>query len=616
MIMSAITAISLAGCGGAPSGESGGTPVVRIEDKRDLTPAEYTRMNLVGTDALGREIVEKSSDTGTTRYVGIFYSLWLGQHKDGQTDIYDITKILQTEGGEMRLRDTSVDYDDTRVNEFHFFAEPLYGYYSMEDPWVLVRHMELLTLAGIDYLCCDMTNTVIYPQVGHKLIRVLLAFQEQGFDPPKLMFYTNSASGSTVNKIYNEYYKDHPEYDSVWFKPNGKPAIVGVTSQNGGASEEFGKANLISAEMEEYFDVFESQWPTSMMTGAIEHENALPWMSWYYPQHIHPQSKAINVSIAQHSPAKISYSAKDPRSSRAYDHVNDWLDDDFTAGANFETEWKTVFDSLGRGEIIENVLVTGWNEWMAIKTPYNGEVSYCDGWNDEYSRDAEMMKGSCGDNFYLQLVRNLREYKYVKGLHYKYQTATVDIHDPSQLFFWEGVKAHYVDFRGDAISRNFEDAVGKGRYTDFSNRNDITDVKVVHDASNLYLYVKTAEDVTAHGEGDEKWMNVLIGAGEAENSFNGFNFLVNRRPGKDGKTSVEECLGGGYRWKDAGEAEYAVYGDVILYQIPLSLLGLTKDNCYIRLKVCDNVTNPDDIMEYYISGDCAPIGRFAYSYGY
>lgn len=614
--MAALSAFG-GGCGKTENNESGKDPsgIIRVTDNRGLTPEEYTRLNVVGTDALGRKITEKSSETGTTRYVGIFYSLWLGQHKSGQTDIYDITKILQTEGGEMRLRDTSKNYDDTRTNEFHFFAEPLYGYYSMGDPWVLVRHMELLTLAGIDYLCCDMTNTVIYPEVVHKLANVLLEFQRQGFNPPKLMFYTNSSSGSTVNNVYQNFYKDHPEYDSVWFKPNGKPAIAGVTSKNNGASDAWEEGDFISAQMEEYFDVFESQWPTSKMTGAAENENALPWMSWYYPQHIHPGTKAMNVSIAQHSETQISYSAKAPESSRGYDHVNDWKESDFTAGVNFETEWKTVFDYLKKGEDVQNVLVTGWNEWMAIKTPYNGDVSYCDGWNDEYSRDAEMMNGSCGDNFYLQLMRNLRDYKYVKRLHYKYRTATTDIRDPSSLSFWNDVKAHYRDFKGDAIARDYENAVGKGRYTDNSNRNDITDVKVVHDDENLYLYVKTAENVTAYNGTDENWMNVLIGVGEEDGGFNGFGYLLNRKPGTDGKTSLEKSSGG-YRWQSAGEAEYAVYGNVILYKVPLSALGLNKNNCYIRFKVCDNVTKPDDIMNYYISGDCAPIGRLAYSYGY
>ena len=68
---------------------------------------------------------------------------------------------------------------------------------------------------------------------------------------------------------------------------------------------------------------------------------------------------------------------------------------------------------------------------------------------------------------------------------------TIDLADET-LAQWENVKAHYRDFAGDAMERNYKDAVNKGTYTDTSNRNDITDVKVVHNSTDLFVYVKTA----------------------------------------------------------------------------------------------------------------------------
>jgi hypothetical protein len=73
---------------------------------------------------------------------------------------------------------------------------------------------------------------------------------------------------------------------------------------------------------------------------------------------------------------------------------------------------------------------------------------------------------------------------------------------------------------------------------------------------------------------------------------------------------------GGYAWQTAGEASYTVSGNVMQISIPLSALGLTKDNCYVQFKVTDNVTKYDDIMDYYVTGDSAPIGRLSYTYGY
>ena len=53
----------------------------------------------------------------------------------------------------------------------------------------------------------------------------------------------------------------------------------------------------------------------------------------------------------------------------------------------------------------------------------------------------------------------------------------------------------------------------------------------------------------------------------------------------------------------------------MLYKIPLSALGLTADNCRIEFKVTDNITEPGNILNYYVSGESAPLGRLSFSYG-
>lgn len=603
--------MGLAACNSGTTSESSqGTE--RVSDARALTPEQYTVMNTVGTDALGRAFAEADKERGGNRYVGIWYSLWLGQHTYMQTSIYDNEVLLSTEEGAAKLASTE-DCEETRLNEFHFCSQPLYGYYNMLDPWVVTRHIELLTAAGIDYLCFDTTNAIVYQDVAKLVLETLQKYQNQGFKVPKAMFYVNSNAGTTARKIYNEFYQTE-KYDDVWFSPNGKPMIVSITSDNGGASDQLlGNPNytdVFPEELADRFDLRESQWPQ----GIIEHENALPWMSWKYPQSIHPNLNAISVSVAQHDPFQINFSAKGPHSSRGYDHTTGKLYSDYQKGQNFESQWKTVFDYEAQGKTVENVMLTGWNEWMAIKTFNGNETVFCDVYNEEYSRDIEMMAGSCGDNFYLQMIRNMREYKFETAKHYKYQKMTVDLSDET-LTQWGSVKAHYRDFSGDAMARNFKDAVGKGVYTDTSNRNDITDIKVVHNSSDLYVYVKTAEEITPYNGTDTNWMNLLIGTDSGEASFEGYQYIINRNPNADGTTSIEKS-DGGFRWSKAGSATYKLYGDVIVYKIPLSALGLDADNCHIRFKAADNVTKQDDIMDYYVSGDCAPIGRLSYSYGY
>lgn len=108
------------------------------------------------------------------------------------------------------------------------------------------------------------------------------------------------------------------------------------------------------------------------------------------------------------------------------------------------------------------------------------------------------------------------------------------------------------------------------------------------------ITVRIKLDESAHSDGKRR-----------RESFAGFQYIVNRSPDGSGKTSVEKSRGG-FSWESAGSAQYAVSENVVLYSIPLASLGLTAQNCYIRIKACDNVTTPDDIMDYYVSGDSAP----------
>ena len=574
----------------------------------------FSVMNLSGTDALGRRIETVREAPGQAKHVGVFYSVWLGQHQSGQRAIYDIQKLLNTNPAALNDPEGSTE---SPLREFHFWGEPLYGYYSMSDPWVVTRHVELLTNASIDYLCIDATNTVIYEPSTVNLLEALLRFQKQGFSVPKVVFYTNTRSGTTVERLYDLFYKSG-KYESVWFKPRGKPMIVGITEANGNASDmtryeaqnqEGGVyVDFIRPAMKRYFDVRESQWPNGEYN-----ENSQPWMSWQYPQWNH--NGTVAVPVAQHSHTQIAASSMDPECSRAYNNKTKKVEQDWTAGASFQTMWDAVFASKKK---VDNVLVTSFNEWMAIKyAKDSGDVFFVDVYNHEFSRDIEMMKGGYNDNFYLQLVQNVRKFKYAD------KAGSVS----------GGGEATYADFAGDALPRNFSNAAGTGKYIDQSNRNDITEIKVSHDKKNLYFRIKTAADITPYNGSDLNWMNVLIRSQGSEN-FEGYHYIINRRPeGKSteagagaeagegtpaiagsGTTSVERSSGG-YNWVTSGDAEYVVKGNVMQLVIPLANLGLSAEDCAIEFKVADNVTEYDDIMDYYVTGDSAPLGRLNFSYG-
>ena len=152
-------------------------------------------------------------------------------------------------------------------------------------------------------------------------------------------------------------------------------------------------------------------------------------------------------------------------------------------------------------------------------------------------------------------------------------------------------------------------------YTDNSNRNDIAETRIAHDDDNLYILVKTVDDITEYESG-ENWMNVLIKTqnSTAASSWESFDYIINRAPSGN-KTSVEKSTGG-RNWQKSGEADIAVEGNQMFITVPLSALGLSANGVKFEFKVADNVTDYSDIMDYYVSGDSAPIGRLRYSYGY
>ena len=592
-LLLALFLTAFAGCGG---GEE------RVEDTRELTPFQYTTLNLSSTDREGRTVRSGDAEIEGS-YVGLFYHIWHGYHTNGYPEIYDITKLLAED------EEAFWDMNNTRGKErYHYWGEPLYGYYCSDDPWVITRHIELLTMAGVDYLVYDTTNTVVYTQAIEAIFQKLSYFQDQGWDVPKVAFYTNTNSMSTIKRIYETWYAQG-KYQDLWFSFGEKPLIIGVLGQDEGMVMSPDEVAALNEEYQEFFDFRISTWPNLNL--VKDYEWGFPWMDWEYPQSYF--NGTMSVSLAQHPGSRMSEGAMS-NNGRGFNYDTFRNDSSLTElGANYAGQWQTVFDwnAANPKRPVNNVFLTGWNEWIAIKKNDGLTYFFVDTFNEEYSRDIEMMAGGYEDNYYLQTVDNIRAFKYEPAKHYLTDQVTVDLEDQN-FADWTGA-AHFKDFEGDTLDRNFRDAINKDPYVDTSGRNDITDVMVTHDGQNLYIKVTAAEEIT-DPEG-ENWMNVLIKTDEdLANSFAGYKYIVNRHP--DGTVTSVERSTGGYEWETAGTAQLRVYGDTMLLAIPLEALGLTADNCFVQLKVADNVQNPDDIMDYYVTGDSAPIGRLSYTYGY
>ncbi|MBQ7164709.1 MAG: hypothetical protein IJU84_01120 [Clostridia bacterium] len=606
-LLCAISAVSFTACktGKTSSVDSSGTsgqeiPVERVADERNMDAYSYTTANVSATDKEGRT-ARAGDERKDGNFVGLFYHIWHGNDNTRTYGkVYDITELLNNDPES--LWDIHGN-EASPLGRFHYWGQPLYGYYCSYDPYVIRKHAELFTMAGVDYLVYDTTNAVVYTDTVNEIYKVFQEYHDLGWNVPKIAFYCNTSTSATVRTIYENWYKKGL-YKDLWFSLDGeKPLIIGV-------SDELTEAQY--AEYTEFFDFRESQWPYGYNKDL---RRGFPWMDWEYPQKNY--NGTISVSLAQHSGARMSQ-REISNHGRGFDYsVFSNVSAKTRLGPNFEGQWQTVFDNNAdaKKRPINNVFITGFNEWKAIKYADGQEVFFVDTFDEEYSRDIEMMKGGYDDNYYLQMTDLIKKFSFTEAKHYVYDTHTVDIEDGS-LAGWAEVKANFKDFTGEAASRNHSDAFSVNTYTDDSGRNDISDVSVTHDENYLYVLVKTADDVTEYNGTDENWMTLLVKTKDGnENTFGGYDYIINRSPKENGKTTVERSSGG-YNWQAAGEADYRVYGNAFVYRIPLASLGLTADKCYIRLKANDHVTAFDDIMDYYVSGDSAPIGRLGYTYGY
>lgn len=612
---------AFAACGGG--GKQSGTLTGTLRDSDDYSTGF---MRTSATDDYDRSFGEVTDYNGNV--VGIFYFLWLSQasvttNVDSYIEDGNVEAVLT--GDEVGM-----------APAFTYWGEPMYGFYQVEDEWVVRKHVELFINAGLDFICFDCTNNDFYQAAAKAVLDVLLEYAEMGYDVPRAMFMTNSDSTLMTENIYNAFYR-RDTYDAVWFYGNGdKPWII---SSYAGSD-----ANILDR-----FYFKPAQWPNRSYN-----ENGFPWISWHYPQEMYTDREndytIMSVSVSQHTGiggslsdagvTGINFSISGLFAPYNYDTLSDSLKarvssetatkyynynwgrgyshetgsndyDSALANVNFEEQW----DSALQNEDVNLVFVTGWNEWIAqkqSKDPLLGSSYgyFVDTFSTEFSRDIEMMNGGYLDNCYLQLVANIREYK---GVGYGTQVtrnATVakgaDLFDLSN---WSAAPV-YKDLVGETEPRA---ALGAGGnyYTNDTGRNDIQEVRVASDEEYVYFLVAAAEDITAKEAADTRWMNVFIGIEGAEGGWNGLQYVVNRS--LDGTTaSLDKIENGAYA--SVGTAATVVSGRYMLVQVAKKSLGIEGDEFGIVFKVTDNLQKDFDVTDLYTNGDAAPIGRINYSY--
>ena len=321
------------------------------------------------------------------------------------------------------------------------------------------------------------------------------------------------------------------------------------------------------------------------------------------------QVEQVTVGVAQNYNAAVNSTA--PMSfpgafGRSYhDGKQDTQPNAVDYGLNFAEQWRQA-----RKIDPPFVFVTGWNEWTAgFYKDWAGfhapPVVFVDQFTQEFSRDIEPMTGGHGDDYYYQLVDNIRRYKGVRPVP---PVVPAPIVLDGSFAAWRKVQPEFRNAASAPVHRDNAGAATGLRYTNTTGRNNIVAAKVSCDAANIYFYVRTANTLTPHAGGD--WMRLYLNTDQdPKTGWLGYDYAVNRRVGSR-TTLLEKNVGGRYQWAAAGQIRYQAGGSEMVIAIPRAFLGIKTLPTTIDFKWADNCYARGDWTDFLLNGDAAPVGRF------
>jgi len=567
-------------------------------------------------DALGRRIRThaEAPPVRPGKTVAMFYWTWHQGEDDPAYPVKNITEILRKHPEALK------DYDHpawgTKKPGWFFWEQPLLGYYKTTDPWVLRKHAEMLADAKVDAVFFDCTNgSLTWIESYEALLATWDQAQRDGVNVPKVAFMLpfRAAPHSLVSlrQLYRDIYKPG-RYQNLWFIWKGKPCIMAYPDNLTDSDEDRAIAG---------FFTFRPGQPDYVDGPNPKRNDQWGWLE-NYPQHGYVKQEGgtfeqVAVGIAQNAaPERGGHCSAFNvlgAQGRSFSKRNgfDPRPEGYLYGWNFTEQWERAFELDP-----ELVFVTGWNEYTAGQwLPQHGwngvPFSFVDQFDWDRSRDIEPNKGwgDRGDVYYYQLVDNVRKFKGMAAPEKVSAPKTITIGKADD---WADVMPHYAHYWGNTFHRNHRGRYDQS-YTDTSGRNDIIGAKVARDGAHLYFYVETAAALTPAT--DKNWMMLFIDVDrDKATGWHGYDFVVNRINPKNGKAILEKCRNGTWTWETAAECTFAVVGNKLEIAIPKTALGITGDTVSIEFKWNDNMQDEGNIMDFYVSGDTAPGGRFNFVY--
>ncbi len=561
--------------------------LVAAQTQRDIFADTWA-----ATDSLGRTLPAPAV-TGPPRSnktIALFYYLWNGSHTTG---LYDISQIIAQDPDAIHEYNNPLWGPPTH---WHFWGEPLFGYYRMQDPWVIRRHAQMLTDAGVNVIFFDVTNAQTYKPVYDLVLNTYAQMRLAGQDTPQIGFLTWSGSGGTVQKLYDDLYLPGRHSD-LWFRWNGKPVILAK-------SEELTPAqlNFFTVRRSWAWDPGEDRWPW-----LEEDPQQGGWSG--SPTNL----EEVSVATASHPTAGAEGKGKSFHlTSQPPDS-----DRDTALGINFANQWRRALEldpAL--------VLVTQWNEWTAQRYQYTGpggtyakrplytnDPWFVDVFDDEFNRDIEPMKGGHGDNYYYQLIDHARRFKGARSVAAVSPPATINLQDFNS---WSGVGPDFLDDVAD-ISHRSHIGFGNRVYSDTTGRNDIRRALVARDDANVYFYVETETALSSKSIANEWWMNCFLRDETAATpDWEGYHFRLSNANPAGTNLTLSRCTGG-WNWTPLAEVTTYRAGNRMAVAIPRVLLDLSASSTHANLsfKWTDNQQAPTSDA-WLLHGDAAPNARFRY----
>jgi hypothetical protein len=482
----------------------------------------------VAVDDLGRALpnVTQVGPPRANRTVGMFYFLTLGN--DGVSNgPYDVSKILKEHPE--ALYNLNDPHWGPLYNSHHW-GESLFGYYLIDDDFILRKHASMIVNAGVDVIIFDVSNAVTYRDTYQKLCAIYTDIRAKGGRTPQIAFLCpfgnpGDIGRKTARAVYEDLYANG-SYSDLWFRWKGKPLMLA-------------DPDYVDDDIRQFFTLRRNIAPYNQgPTGPDQ----WAWLE-IYPQHVYPNSEGekeeVAVGVAQNYNT-IQYNSTAPMSwpgafGRSYHNYSmDNRTDAVNWGFNFAEQWERALETDPLF-----VYVTGWNEWTAGKFDAWSKwvappVIFVDEFIQEFSRDIEPMAGGHGDNYYYQLVDYVRRYKGVRPLApVKPSPIVID----GNFNDWIPVQPSFKADPGTPVWRDYGGYGKAGPYVNHTGRNDIIEAKMSYNGDYVYFYVRTNNFTTNYT--DPNWMLLFLNIDANYTSgWLGYDFVINRAVQSSQETSL------------------------------------------------------------------------------